>query len=118
MIRWLVDAQLPARLAQRLREAGHDAIHTSELPLGNATPDREINRLSIEQQRIVITKDADFVDTFLRRGQPYKLLVISAGNLRNQELFEIVDKYLAQLVESFAASSYVELKRHLLVLHR
>lgn len=117
MTRWLVDAQLPARLAQRLREAGQDAIHTSDLLRGNATQDSEINRRSVDEQRIVITKDADFVDTFLRQGEPYKLLLVSAGNLKNRELFELLDRYLPQLEEVFATTSYVELTRNMLVLH-
>ena len=117
MNRWLVDAQLPARLAQRLREAGQDAIHTSELLRGNATSDGEINRRSMNERRIVITKDADFVDSFLRKGEPYKLLLISAGNLRNRELFDLLDRYLPQLEEVFIAASYVELSRNILVLH-
>jgi predicted nuclease of predicted toxin-antitoxin system len=61
--RWLVDAQLPARLAYRLQEAGQDAIHTSDLLRGNATQDGEINGRLVDERRIVITKDADFVGT-------------------------------------------------------
>ncbi|MEP7274591.1 MAG: DUF5615 family PIN-like protein [Acidobacteriota bacterium] len=34
-MKFLVDAQLSRRLAGLLRMAGHDAIHTVELPLGN-----------------------------------------------------------------------------------
>jgi predicted nuclease of predicted toxin-antitoxin system len=34
-MKFLVDAQLPRRLIHRLREAGHDAIHTLDLPDGN-----------------------------------------------------------------------------------
>jgi len=32
-------------------------------------------------QRAVITKDEDFVDMFLLRHQPYKLLLVSTGNM-------------------------------------
>lgn len=31
-MKFLVDAQLPLRLARYLREAGHDVVHTRELP--------------------------------------------------------------------------------------
>jgi predicted nuclease of predicted toxin-antitoxin system len=41
-VKFLVDAQLPARVAAFLAASGHDAIHTSELPNGNRTTDREI----------------------------------------------------------------------------
>jgi predicted nuclease of predicted toxin-antitoxin system len=48
-MKFLIDAQLPHRLAAQLREAGHDAIHTLDLPLGNRTPDSAINDLSIRE---------------------------------------------------------------------
>jgi hypothetical protein len=38
----LVDAQLPARLAAFLGAAGHDVVHTSQLPAGNRTTDAAI----------------------------------------------------------------------------
>ncbi|GEM_PF-6472755 len=55
-------------------------------PLQNATPDAEINDISIQQERIVVTKDTDFFDSFLIRQQPYKLLLVSTGNITNAEL--------------------------------
>jgi predicted nuclease of predicted toxin-antitoxin system len=36
---FLIDAQLPRRFVVWLREAGHDALHTLDLPLKNRTPD-------------------------------------------------------------------------------
>ncbi len=46
-MKFLVDAQLPIRLARLLQEAGYDTIHTRELPQQNATPDSIINTLSV-----------------------------------------------------------------------
>jgi predicted nuclease of predicted toxin-antitoxin system len=40
-MRFIVDAQLTWKIAKLLREKGFDAIHTLNLPLGNATPDAE-----------------------------------------------------------------------------
>jgi len=64
-MKFLVDAQLPLRLARLLSELGYDTLHTRDLPQQNATPDLDINTLSISQQRIVITKDTDFLNSFL-----------------------------------------------------
>jgi predicted nuclease of predicted toxin-antitoxin system len=42
-MKFLVDAQLPLRLARVLQSAGCDTIHTKDLPRRNTTPDSEIN---------------------------------------------------------------------------
>ena len=68
-MRLLVDAQLPVRLVPLLIELGHDVVHTSELPNGNRTPDRKITRIAEVQDRIVVTKDRDFVDGHLLSGR-------------------------------------------------
>jgi predicted nuclease of predicted toxin-antitoxin system len=39
-MKFIVDAQLPRRLALELAHAGHDAIHTLSLDRGNRTSDR------------------------------------------------------------------------------
>ena len=82
-MRFLVDAQLPRRLSRELQARGHDAVHTLDLPQGNRTPDTAINQLSVDDGRVVITKDADFVDSLIVQGVPYKLLLISTGNIKN-----------------------------------
>ena len=53
-MRFLVDAHLPMRLvywrsAARLRERGHDVVHTRELPRKNKTHDMDIIQLSVDQ---------------------------------------------------------------------
>lgn len=66
-MKFIVDAQIPKTLAYFLREKGFDALHTSELPNGNDTTDAEINHLSLAENRIVISKDGDFYDSFSAR---------------------------------------------------
>jgi len=72
-MKFLVDAQLPRLLAAQLTQAGHETLHTLDLPLGNRTPDATINDLSFNDNYIVITKDSDFVESFLLQGKPRKL---------------------------------------------
>ena len=84
MTRFLVDANLPRRLADLLHEFGHDAIHTSGLPAGNRSTEYEINSTSLRENRIVVTKDADFVQSFLLKDQPHKLLFVRTENIHNR----------------------------------
>lgn len=80
MTQFLVDAHLPLKLARAMQAAGYDTIHTRDLPKANATKDSEISALSIAEERVVITKDADFVQSFTLQGRSYKLLLVSTGN--------------------------------------
>lgn len=117
-MKFLVDAQLPRRLATWLNGAGFDAVHTLDLPLGNRTPDTVINDVSVDEERVVITKDADFVNSFLLQKKPYKLLLISTGNIRNAELEVLFHANIEKLRETFEAGfEFVELNRTTIVVH-
>ena len=85
-MKFLVDAQLPLRLARWLQDKGSDAVHTRDLPHGNRTSDADINDRSVREQRVVVTKDEDFVDTFHLKREPRKLLLVATGNIGNSDL--------------------------------
>ena len=72
----------------------------------------------MEEQRIVITKDADFVNSFLLSGVPYKLLLVSTGNINNQELEGIFAKNLSVIVGALEMYEFVEITRTSLIEHR
>jgi predicted nuclease of predicted toxin-antitoxin system len=114
---FLVDAQLPRRVARWLRTAGHDAIHTSELPNGNRTTDSEINDLAEREQQIVIAKDADFVNSFVLSGKPAKLLLVSTGNISNADLESLFAQALPGIVTDFRSHTFIELNRAGYVVH-
>lgn len=116
-MKFLVDAQLPRRLAYWLQEAGHDAIHTLDLPLGNRSPDRVIYEISEREQRIVVTKDADFVNSFTLYHKPYKLLLVSTGNIKNTELERLFSQSMQQITEAFEEHDFVELGRTAFTIH-
>ena len=114
---FLVDAHLPRRLAYRLRDAGHDALHTLDLPKRNRTTDAEIHEISARERRVVITKDADFVNSFLTVHKPHKLLLISTGNIANAELEALFVPHISTIVTAFAMYDYIELTRTALFSH-
>lgn len=117
-MKFLVDAQLPRRVALWLGTSGFDAVHTLDLPLGNQTSDTIINDISVNEQRIVITKDADFVDSFLLHGKPYNLLLVSTGNIRNTELEALFQANIEKMREEFdAGAKFIELTRTAIIVH-
>ncbi|NET01166.1 MAG: hypothetical protein F6K61_11450 [Sphaerospermopsis sp. SIO1G1] len=116
-MKFLIDAQLPMRIANLLENLGYDVIHTKNLPLKNATPDSEINKLSILEQRIVITKDKDFLDSFLIKQEPYKLLLITTGNISNKQIEQLFLQNITQIIELFLTYDFLEVTRDSLIIH-
>jgi predicted nuclease of predicted toxin-antitoxin system len=128
-MKFLVDAQLPRRLARILQASGHDALHTLDLPLQNRTPDSNVIRVAEQEGRVVVSKDADFVHSHLLHGRPPKLLLISTGNLSNKEMEAIfapridsIAAIFAPRIDSIAAifdlHDFIELSRSALIVHR
>jgi predicted nuclease of predicted toxin-antitoxin system len=75
----------------------HDVVHTRDLPQGNRTGDSTINSVSLHEQRIVVTKDTDFVTSFVLHGRPHKLLLVSTGNIGNDELVDLFTKHIEMI---------------------
>lgn len=117
-MKFLIDAQLPVRLARWMREKGHDVVHTRDLPDGNRTEDRDINRISMREQRTVVTKDGDFVDTLVLQQTPHRLLLISTGNISNVELLKLIEDNHDLIVSELQQANFVELGQRSLTVHR
>ena len=115
-MKFLVDAQLPMRFVGWLRQHGHDALHTLDLPLGNRTPDSDVVAFAIRGDRVVVTKDSDFVQTFLLTGQP-ALLFISTGNVSNVELELLLHRNMSAIERAFAGCRHVEITPSMLIVH-
>ena len=110
-MKFLVDAHLPRRLARWLAEHGCDAIHTLDLPDANRTSDPQITALADEEERVVVTKDADFVDSHILRGTPRRLLLISTGNISNRELQALLTPVIPDILRELETSDFLEFGR-------
>lgn len=116
-MKFLVDAQLPKRLASSLFDLGHDAIHTLDRSDGNRTSDSAICQLADDENRIVISKDRDFVDSYLLNSSPAKLLLVSTGNISNNDLIQLFADHITALETGFGSGSYLELGPAKLTIH-
>ena len=117
-MKFLVDAQLPAKLARALAATGHDALHTSQLRDGNRSTDAQIARQADAEDRVVVTKDADFRDGHLINGSPRRLLVIATGNITNAALLSMLEQHLEAVIAAFADADFVELHASEIVVHQ
>ncbi|WP_165249381.1 DUF5615 family PIN-like protein [Paludisphaera soli] len=106
---FLVDAQLPRRVAAWLTAAGGDAVHTLDLPDANRTTDEQVIAVADREGRAVVTKDADFVDSHLLKGRPAKLLLISTGNVGNRDLEALMAPLIPDIIREFGIHAFLEL---------
>lgn len=114
-MKFIVDALLPRKLSYYLSEKGYDTIHTFDLPNKNASSDDEINKISLAENRIVISKDADFYERYLTKLEPYKLLLISTGNVSTKALIELIDKNLPKIIDEIERNFVVEITHNSLI---
>ena len=114
---FLIDANLPRRLVTIFHERGHNAIHTLELPDGNATTDVEILQYAEEQNCVIATKDSDFTTSFWLNNRPKKLLLISTGNIGNKELETLLIANFNQIISDLTNNQFIELTREHVVVH-
>ncbi|ADH65320.1 hypothetical protein Mesil_3520 (plasmid) [Allomeiothermus silvanus DSM 9946] len=66
---------------------------------------------------VVVTKDADCVQSLILQGKPYKLPLISTGNISNQALENLFLEQQKVLCELLNTYRYVELGREEMVAH-
>jgi predicted nuclease of predicted toxin-antitoxin system len=115
-VKFLIDAQLPVRLAEFLNRAGHDALHTIRPPDGNRSTDGQIAQHADTESRVVVTKDQDFRDGHLLGQSPRRLLVVATGNITNGALPSLFELHLDAIVSRLREPDFVELSQDALAL--
>ncbi len=110
-MKFLVDAQLPKNLSDFLIGRGFDSIHTIDLPHKNRTSDKGIIQFAETQNRIIISKDVDFLNSHLIKSLPSKLVIVKTGNISNRKLIEIFDSSLDLIIRMLKHSDLVEVNQ-------
>ncbi len=108
-MKFLVDEQLPPRLADWLREQGHEAQHVHYFGMG-AADDRDIWRYARDGGWIIVTKDEDFPARRAATEGPM-ILWLRIGNAVNAVLLARVAARWLEIVPLLeAAEPIVELR--------
>lgn len=98
----LVDAMLPRRLAERLRELGHDAKHVRGLGQAART-DADIWDMACRDNCLLLSKDAGFL-ILLKRDSRGKFVHLRTGNASRAQVVQNVCVALPQILD-FAVSA-------------
>ena len=116
-MKFLVDAQLPYQLKHWLLAKGFDAIHTRDLPAQNLSADREIAKVADDDNRVVITKDSDFLKLHILEQKPAYLLIVTTGNIINQQLMTLFEQNFETILQLFNFYRVVEINNSFVIGH-
>lgn len=108
-MKFLIDAHLPPSLRSVFQAAGHDALHTLDLPDQNASRDGMLNEVSMAEKRVVVTKDTDFYHSHLLHGRPWKLVLVRTGNLGLLATRQMFETHLPAIEAALLSCTLVEL---------
>ena len=87
------------------------------MPKQNLTDDMDIIKLSMKKQYIVISKDSDFFDYFVLKQQPYKLVLLTTGNIVNKNLIQLFENNFQQLEQLIQNNHVVEMSNFNISVH-
>ena len=108
-MRFLVDNQLPPSLARWLRDRGHDTEHVFESGL-HLLDDRALWARALAYDRIVVSKDEDFLYLTNQPDDAGRFLWVRLGNCRNDALIAAFSSSFDTIVAAFdSGQSVVEL---------
>lgn len=107
-IRFLIDNAVPPVLAERLRQAGWDAVHVRDRLLAEAD-DEVIFDLAAAEERVLVSLDTDFGTLLANRhsSKPSVILFRRRAGRRPEAQFDLLTKNLPQIAEALREGSVV-----------
>ncbi|MFO7448058.1 MAG: DUF5615 family PIN-like protein [Ignavibacteriaceae bacterium] len=111
-MKFLCDVHLPKKLIQLFNEHNIEAIHGSTILDGWQTKDLDFCRYADENNYIMVTKDSDFRNSHFLQNTPLQLVKINLGNISNNNLLSIFEKYLSAFEKIFENKiAYIEVNK-------
>ena len=105
-MRFLLDAQLPPRLARILRQAGHDASHVFDR-LDPSADDLAVAALANQMAASVISKDADFADLAARGLLEQTFVWVRVPNVSTDLMWARLDRALPAIVAAAVSNQRI-----------
>ena len=94
-MRLLIDNALSPRLAEELRESGHDVIHVRDIGLESAE-DEKLFELAADEDRVLVSEDTDF-GTLLSLRESVKPSVVLFRHMPDRSAAGLLSVLLANL---------------------
>jgi predicted nuclease of predicted toxin-antitoxin system len=101
--RLLLDENLSERLVASLADVFPDVAHVRTLGLGGAS-DAEVWNAAARADRLLVTKDDDFITMSVLRGAPPKVVWLNIGNATNASTLALLRSQVA-VIDDFSGYS-------------
>lgn len=109
-MKFLIDNQLPPKLAQWLTEQGHEGVHLQEVGLADAQ-DIAVLNFTAKNGMVLVSKDEDFLHLVLAQPKPSQVVWVRLGNCRTTALLSAFRRALPSITDAITAGqSVVELR--------
>jgi predicted nuclease of predicted toxin-antitoxin system len=105
-VRFLVDEQLPASVAQWLAGRGHEAQHVGSLGMKSAS-DQTVWSHALATDAVIVTKDRDFVEWAIARRPAAVVLWLRFGNLKRTILLRRLENAWPKILEGLVSGARV-----------
>ena len=91
-MKFLCDVHISYKLVNAILSLGFECIHVNTILDKWYSTDAAIAKFADENNYTIITKDADFRNSFFVNKTPKKLIKINLGNITNLELITIISE--------------------------
>ena len=108
--RYLIDENLPPDLVTIFLKHGLVASHVNDIVSNVPVKDSAIRKLTLQQQIVLITKDDDFVKSFVSRAVPDRLIFVF-GQFRRSDILSLFELHLDLIVAMSVQYNLVEVNR-------
>jgi predicted nuclease of predicted toxin-antitoxin system len=88
-MKFLCDVHISFKLVNAIKDLGFSCVHVNSILDSWFTKDSEISKFVDSHDYIMVTKDADFRNSFFINQTPKKLIKINLGNISNLQLTDV-----------------------------
>ena len=109
-MKFIIDNQLPPKLAQWITAQGHEALHLQEVGLQDAR-DIQVLEFANNHGMVLVSKDEDFLHLALTRPGTSQVVWVRLGNCRTRSLLTIFGQAFPAMIAALSSGqTIVELR--------
>lgn len=106
--KFLIDENLPPALVDVFHQSGLEARHVNHYQNKTPISDNALRKASMDEGWIIVTRDDDFVKSYVNRKVPEKLIYVY--NLPSkQEILDAFSTHLHYIVQLITENELIEL---------